>query len=125
MTQRSCYFQTACCFGRKNRITQPLLESKIWAGIKTFITVRLVSYKRSFVCLRSESSPVHCKLWSSLKYFKLGKYFSRKKGLESFFGRTIGYQPPGFYCFRFKFHNNNLSAYNITPRKNVCACTKL
>jgi hypothetical protein len=81
MIQRSCYFQTACCFGRKNRKTQPLLESKIRAGIKTFITVRLVSYKRSFVCLRSESSPVDCKLWSSLKYFKIRQIFLAEKGL--------------------------------------------
>jgi hypothetical protein len=40
MIQRTCYFQTACCFGRKNHKAQPVLESKIRAGIKTIITVR-------------------------------------------------------------------------------------
>jgi hypothetical protein len=43
MIQRTCYFQTACYFGRKNRKAQPVLESKIRAGIKTIITVRLVT----------------------------------------------------------------------------------
>ena len=114
MIQRSCYFQTACCFGRKNRKTPPLLESKIRAGIKTFITVRLVSYKRSFVCLRSESPPVDCKLWSSLKYFNIGQIFLAEKGLGIVLWKNDRITTPGFYCFRFKFHNNNLSAYNIT-----------
>jgi hypothetical protein len=35
MIQRTCYSQTACCFGKKNRKAQPVLESKIRAGIKT------------------------------------------------------------------------------------------